>query len=203
MRYFYTLLAMEYPPRKPKGRAVVRGTYYSVPKAKTKRGTNPGGWKYSNFFVTIQTNYKPKGQYDFHKVHDAFKNLLKEEVFDASLDKFIVFHKSGIGDSYDTDTFAEPISETNIELGKNRRGGRLHSHSILTLHHKSNIQLDGNAIRDFVNLHMAPYGVKGSFVVVKYIPATMHYLLEYVRKDQNEKLSMDELEDAFQKLNVN
>lgn len=96
---------------------------------KATRALNPivrkgSEFKYSNFFITIQTNYRAKNNHDFEQFQDKFavvlERLFDREHMDDHLIKFISPHEE---DKWKYPTIQQVDVDTNIEEGKTRRGG--------------------------------------------------------------------------------
>jgi len=181
------------------GRQIIRRASFQ-PKQKNKEK-----WHYSNFLITINTNVKPKTEEEFNEVQEAFEDFLTwlfhKEHADERLFKFINLPSRGIkGKKSDfPEKFKRIDSETVIELGQSRRGGRIHSHTLLEVTHKSGIQIDAELIKKEAEEHLGDL-VKGVYVNVKFINGTAKTILSYIRKGQ--PVTADDLTEAFNTLQL-
>ena len=101
---------------------------------------------YSNFFVTISTNYRARSQQDFDRFNDRFAEVLEQMTSSAQLGYFVDFKQPKQTDTWDEPFIHNYRVETNIEEGTDRRGGHMHCHMLLEVQHQSKIQLNRNCI---------------------------------------------------------
>lgn len=156
--------------------------------------------RYSNFYITIQTNYRAKSQADYDRFLDRFEEVLAELYDVENLDQHVIkFHHLNQQDSW-TDEFIKHVNiQTNIEEGRTRRGGRIHAHTLLQITHVTRIQVDAMAIREYVLQRLAP-DVKGPIVLVKMINEQTKWILDYIRKD--EAATVDDMKRVFEQLHM-
>jgi hypothetical protein len=144
---------------------------------------------YSNFFVTISTNYKTNGtRRDFDRFNDRFAQVLETMTSPEMIGQFFDFRYPRQFDRWEEPYIYSFDAETNIEEGNRRsQGGRMHAHMLLTVRHNSKISMSRKRVREYINQEMAVDGVKGSFVKINYIDGggALARLLDYIRKQQH------------------
>lgn len=128
--------------------------------------------KHSGFFLTINTNYHPKGNEDngqicAEKLREAMNAMLGDE---ENLKKIVTFLNEG--DSWNDETIEKVDSQFVVERGRSPRGGRIHAHAALHIDHHSKIRLDIPAMKEL----LLPYfncdvtcGIKNLYINVKII----------------------------------
>jgi hypothetical protein len=128
--------------------------------------------KHSGFFLTINTNYHPKGKEEngqecAEKLREAMKEMLGNE---ENLKKIVTFLNEG--DTWNDETIEKVDSQFVVERGRSPRGGRIHAHAALHIDHHSKIRLNIPAIKDVI----LPYfnsgctgGIKNLYVNVRII----------------------------------
>ena len=80
--------------------------------------------KYSNFFITINTNYRAKSDSDFEQFQEKFIIVLKELYDVQKMNKHLIeFLEPNKNDSWTSEFIKNVIIHTNIEEGKTLRGG--------------------------------------------------------------------------------
>jgi hypothetical protein len=157
---------------------------------KSKDEVKEKKWVWSNFLVTIQTNYRAKSDADFLEFQDEFYEVL-EELFDVKhLDRRLISFIDRPPKFHSKDEWKEPYVDlkatkirVNIEEGGTRKGGRVHAHAIVQVKHRSLIWIDRDRVRLWINEVMAPK-VKGSYIDVRLIKDWLKNSLRYIRKDQ-------------------
>jgi hypothetical protein len=175
------------------------GSYYPP-----KRKVNEEGIKYTNVFIMISTNYRPKNDQDYMSsarhldmlLALAFdKDRMDEHVFD-----FVKNRRTGKDHTNDTWTsqyIKKVKARWGIEIGRKVRGQRLHV--LVEVAHKSCIWVNRLKLQNFINENMAPK-VKGSHVKVVPVPADMKYVLSYMNKDRD--IETEELIDAMKSIHM-
>lgn len=132
--------------------------------------------KHSGFFLTINTNYHPKGKEEngqecAEKLREAMNDMLGKE---DNLKKIVTFLNEG--DKWDDQTIEKVDSQFVVERGRSPRGGRIHAHAALHIDHHSKIRLDIPAIKEI----LLPYfesgctcGIKNLYVNVRIIKSNV------------------------------
>jgi hypothetical protein len=158
---------------------------------------------YTNLAILITTNYRPTSRHDYYltaqKLFDTLKVVFNKDKMD---EHFIEFGKNDAtfkDDEWKAPTIISAKSFIGVELGRTRRGGRVHAHVVVEIAHRSNIWGDPLKVKEYVDSQMAPK-VKGSKVLIKRIPSTMNHMLSYAQKEK--AISPDELADIVAKLVV-
>jgi hypothetical protein len=166
-----------------------------VPAESTQSRRGDGeGERYSNFFLTISTNYRPKDPSDFQRVANALSNCLEEMLDQDNLGYFVKFLFPYSHHEWNEENIIEVTSHTNIEEGHHKNGKRVGSHSLIQITHRSKIHLDTHEIKKYVDFCLRP-DVKGSYVHVAMAGDGFKNLLNYIRKD--EEVTQEDFIDAF------
>jgi len=148
----------------------------------TKRGKEE--IKYSNFFLTINTNYRAKSDSDFDTFTRAYAEVLSEMFNKKKMGAIIRFLPPNEDDEWKRPYILKADAHTNLEEGTTVRGGRIHSHSLIEITHKSKIHINARAVKNMVYDKMKPYGVKGPYVHVQLVNEEQKKILSYMRKDE-------------------
>eukprot|EP01132_Coremiostelium_polycephalum_P009341 gene9341-11457_t len=138
--------------------------------------------KYSCFHLTINTQYQPKTDGEASEVGEklasAMDLLFNNESYSKNLFKIIQPREDGL------DRINDVKIEYSIEIGKNPKGGRVHSHSIIDTEHNTKINLDVDYIRSTLPSLMNDSRVSSNFYVNVKAVLSKKNLEEYIRKDQ-------------------
>lgn len=179
------------------GQTVIKKGVRASVRSEEKKGKP---LRFSNYWITSQTNYKAKTDDDFERFQDGYADAL-EDVFDRDkFGRFVEFLPPQQDDRWNADTINNFQVYTQLEEGTSKFGGRIHAHIIMEISHFSKIRLDAQLIKEAIQHKMARYGMKGMGILkVKYIPPTMNYLLQYNEKAQ---LSGDDMSALVQSLKI-
>jgi hypothetical protein len=166
---------------------------------KVRGRSNEGGWRYSNWFITIQTNVKAKSDEHFFDFQDRFEKVLGELFQDDSMAENVISVNekyAAPGEAWDEDWVDIPFTKAkfNIEEGTHKKGGRIHAHGLLEARHKGHFLVDRYKIKMFIDNHPLLPEVKGCKVWVTLVKDNMKTLLDYIRKD--EPITSDEWKAA-------
>ena len=176
-------------------------TKVGVRAAQSQQKTREKGVRYSNWFVIINTNYRAKSDADWKWFTGHYSQALDELWDKDRMEKIVYFNgERHADDIWGPETIISVNARSYIEEGTTKMGGRVHSNTIVSVKHRSNIKLHLNAIRKEMNRLMKPYGVKGCYVRIRFIREEMHRILDYARKDQ--PLSTRELHEAMDELHL-
>lgn len=139
-----------------------------MPK-KTKLGggtTKEKGWKYSSFFVTVNTNRTP----------EEIAPYKLDEVMDYIIDNEDVFYTliKGYDDTIDK-TFAEV--EYTVEVGGKYH--RLHTHFFVKMRHRGRISINIDRLRNIFEKKLNIVGIK---IHIKGMGASGLTLKQYMDK---------------------
>lgn len=162
--------------------------------------------RHSNFFITINTNYKlTPDDKEYQPDHDDLLGQAYFETFrkvariapgdllpgDSPLGKVIKWDKAiehNTGTNVMLDILADyPRHKVYIEEGTDRRGGRWHIHAVMIIRHKTYIQLSPAAIqREFLaQCQLIPFlqtRIRGVYCHVKSFNSIENYI-DYASKN--------------------
>ncbi len=133
--------------------------------------------KYSNFLLTINTNYKPEFQSDLAEVAEQLETALYGLFTHENLRKIVSFPRGG-----DYSQLHDINVEFSREVGKHAQGGRVHAHAIIKIQHNSYIRLDPKAIQKIMVEQIDDTRVKNVYVNVKAFRGEQ-YVRDYINKD--------------------
>lgn len=152
----------------------VSGSNYNIVKGKKKAKDTT---RYSSFHVTVSSNKKPSTNEESYALADNMReqvgSLFNEE---ENLRGLITFLD---GSTYDDGKIQKIETTFSIELGRDPRGGRIHSHAVIHIIHHSKIRLNQAFIRQYFIQHMDVSDVHIDIEVIK----TDRRLLDYIAKD--------------------
>ena len=130
----------------------------------------------SRFLVTINTNLRPRSNEEAARAAEDFKQALERVLPTAAqTGDLFVFLEGGPAD------LVETTIRYNLEVGKERRGGRLHSHALVFVKHHAKIRYDAQFTAHAVAQAMADPAVTKCYVNVALLPtdvAAENYLLK-------------------------
>lgn len=120
--------------------------------------------KHSNFLITLNTNIRFAKDLNDNEINE-FVNPLNDMVDavlgnEENVKKYILFGKSGAGRGsfvvdntivWNDDIIKEYMINARAEVGKNKRGSRLHMHIALGIIHSSYIRFDKDLFLEEVN----------------------------------------------------
>ena len=98
----------------------------------------------SKFLLTISTNFKPKTTAQSTTIASGLRNSLRQLLLRENIPNLISCLEGSCSDIESID------AEFNVELGKDPRGKRIHSHVILDVVHNCKVKLDLDFVRDFI-----------------------------------------------------
>lgn len=140
--------------------------------------------RHSGFFITINTNYRPKAAGDASSCAETLRAGLREMYSNDGLARIVDFlppYDSGVH-HWDPDTILKVTGEFVVERGTTRKGGRIHSHATLHIDHQSKIRLNIAEMKDIILAHFEGHdcGVKTLYVHIDMITNNLAF---YLRKD--------------------
>lgn len=134
--------------------------------------------KYSNFLVTINTNYRPVDDADALDKRDRLRAKMRYLLSSAGMEKIIAFPK-GEGNYRDNVTTVQ--NDFAVEMGEERL--LIHSHALIRITHNSYIRLDREAIRQIVGQDLIRDGeFRNCHIDIKSVKSHM-YLEDYLKKN--------------------
>lgn len=112
----------------------VRATSTRIRPKKIK-GQSGGAVRYTDIFVTINTNRKPHSQTEEGQIYDELEHLIEDVMFtDMEIKKILPMDNPEAIDEV-------IMSNLSLETGKKPRGGRVHAHFILNIVHRTHFEL--------------------------------------------------------------
>lgn len=133
--------------------------------------------KHSTFFVTINPNQVPTdithAEFLATELNSALTKLFNEDTLRDYILKFKI-----PGDNWDENIYKVDISYA-IELGKHKKGRRVHNHVIINVDHNSLIFLDRHAIVGLISDEMGLDNVYLNITAAN----SKRTLEEYIEKD--------------------
>lgn len=137
--------------------------------------------KHSGFFITINTNYRPKAEGDAEEVAERLRKVVGAMLDNAGLERVVEFMVPG--HTFSGSTILNVDGEFIIERGRHPKGGRIHSHASLHIKHRSKIRLNIPAMKEFLMEGFSDYpAVKSVYVNIKAIGSD-RLIKDYLRKE--------------------
>jgi len=168
----------------------------SRPRIRTRRVTGEKNVdKYSNFFITINTNKRPASNTLFRdkliqQLNALSQYLTGTEEGVRAIIKYVIKGKTRSGIAFPEDTsksfpanIIDVDSKYQVEVGKHARGGRVHVHILMRVVHRDLIQIRREAIVALTK-HFVPVTATGGnpHVHIKVIPG-VDDVVKYLTKD--------------------
>lgn len=155
-------------------------TVYTVDSAKVARKHNGKEIHYSNFFVTFNTNIRPKtpveARFLGHVLYVTLQRLFQEDMMQDAI-------KTKPG----TEVLSAHIGPWAVELGPEQQ--RVHGHAVMKFVHDGWLQLDPKALqKTFISLWPTNVGgaavptLNNVYVNVKWGAATSEMIARYLAK---------------------
>lgn len=140
--------------------------------------------KFSNFLLTINSNYRPRDDTDAQTTAAQLK-LAAERFF--QLDPILeCVSVRGEGHTVADNITRVEVVTWSIELGTSTRGQRLHIHALLKFVHSTWLQLDREAIATWWRNELSDdVRIKNIYVNIRWVPATEELLKAYIEKQQS------------------
>jgi hypothetical protein len=131
---------------------------------------------YSNYIITINTNYRPKYQNDLSDIADKLTSALNNLFTHNHLPHVIAFPKGG---NY---SMIEDIDvEFGEEVGAHAKGGRLHAHAVVKIKHHTFIKLKPNEISKILVDEIDDERVKSLYVNIRFFYGEQ-FIQDYIQK---------------------
>lgn len=141
--------------------------------------------KFSNFLVTINSNYRPRDDTDARATAEELKSAA-EKFFTLEPILECVSVRGPPGVSVADNIVRVEVVTWSIELGGNTRGQRLHVHAMLKFVHTTWLQLKPEAIKAWwVKELEDDVRIKNIYVNIRWVPATEELLKAYIEKQQS------------------
>lgn len=163
--------------------------------------TNPTVEKmhYTDYFLTISTNVKPTSEEDAQHLAELLDEVI-DELFSKPED-LIVF----IDEPVDYTKIVSFKYEGMTEVGKNKKGGRIHWHGKIMFKHHTKIRVLKEQVVPILNRIMKEkFGerFKGAYYSAKWI-ASKKPLMGYITKGYGQRLTpVTYLTDALKKMDI-
>ena len=137
----------------------------------------------SAFMITINTNQSVSSKLDAQKKAETLKFAL-DEIFgdmanysDGELLKFTGQSKSMYDYGFDLSDLINIDSHSVVELGEKARGGRIHSHTILTIAHQTSIHVNTDGLADMLKDRLYNDSDSKPYINVRVIPSQNNGIL--------------------------
>lgn len=149
----------------------------------TERPREENPERNSGYLITVSTNIRPKNDAEAEEVSECLRETLEELLEAEGLREVIDFRKRG--HRFTSDFVDDVNSEFVIEIGRMPRGRRVHAHVLLLIKHRSNLRLNYNKLRAFINDTLGdgrcPQFVR-AYVQVKFLKGVFD-IKKYLRKE--------------------
>lgn len=158
------------------------------PPAPVKRAAGFRPKHYSNFVLTVNTNYRPRDDADGQRVADQLYRVA--DVF-LTPDGILSTLKFMVASGSARDISAIHVGDWAVEVGTHRMGQRVHLHAFVKIQHSTMLQFDVPTLKMFFQDRMcvegAEYytrGVKSIAAHAQWVRASEELISEYVLKGQ-------------------
>lgn len=161
-----------------------------MPRVNVRRVNDPGGGprqRHSDFHITVSTNKRPVPGL-VEALGQAVETVFNSDVGLAQIihftDRAPNWHRYPLDDPSNTSVIQDIDGEHVEEVGEDARGGRVHSHIILNIKHKSNIQIGKGDVKRLILQTglLQPFGVNTLYTHIKLLPNVQEAIREYQRK---------------------
>ena len=139
-------------------------------------------YKHSGWSITINTNIKPKTDEESYALGKQLSQAVRKLLSHEGLQQIVRFKEEG--HEYNSQYIADIKSKFAIELGRNKYGGRIHTHIMLKIKHRSNIALDYRRAKELIIEYMDNPAIRNIMLNAKLTRNTLN-LEEYIEKDMN------------------
>jgi hypothetical protein len=154
--------------------------------------------RYSHYAITISSNVRPRDDLHAAEIEHVLKQKT-EETFgtDEGLREVIVFNTAVPGHFYD-DRYIQSVDlQYATEIGTDPRGGRVHIHIDVLIHHRSNITLGQSRpaikARFMRGGALARLGVKNLYVKIQLVQNQAIAHAVYLEKQRSEAQRRSEM----------
>ena len=138
--------------------------------------------KFSTFFVTINTNYRPKTTAESLSMGASLRRVVNEMLNTTEGLRAVLWDNWPDGTA-GFDSIEEASTRFSIELGKDPRGRRVHTHAQVDMTHNTKVQFDKTKIKEFVLSRINDDRVKNVFIGVRGARNLDKTRLQYISKD--------------------
>lgn len=137
--------------------------------------------KHSGFFITINTNYRPKGEADAEEVAERLRKVVGRMLDNEGLARVIEFMIPG--HTFSGKTIQNVEGEFIVERGRHAKGGRIHAHATLHIKHRSKLRMSIPGMKEFLMEGFSDYpAVKSVYINIKAIGSD-RLIKDYLRKE--------------------
>lgn len=156
----------------------------SLPAARKDKAGNERR-HYSNWLITVNTNYRPKDDTDAEAVATelevAANRFLQLGPIIECLER--AHSQAHVTTPLEHDIIRIEVPTASIELGTNTRGQRVHLHAYIKVVHRTNLQLNQKDIQQFFREALVDDPrIKNVYVNVRWVPATDEITRDYIEK---------------------
>lgn len=140
---------------------------------------------YSNFLLTVNTNYRPRDDTDAATVATeldvAANRFLQLGPILECLERTAT--QRSVTRPIEEDIIKVEVPTASIELGTNTRGQRIHLHAYIKIVHKTVLTMNAKAVQAWFREALADdQRIKNVYVNVRWIPATDEMTRDYIEK---------------------
>lgn len=130
-------------------------------------------YRRSKFLVTISTNFKPRTNGQSFGMAESLRTGIRQLTAKDQIPALFEFADGSWRDVASVDV------QFNVELGRHRNGGRIHSHMIIDVKHQAKLRLDLAYIRHQLPALIPDERIQKIYMDVRLLPsdtAVEHYL---------------------------
>ncbi len=117
--------------------------------------------QFSDFFITINTNYRPKTNEESFSMGAKLRTVVQKLFQDPEALRSVLDERT------DFDRIENVDSNFSIEIGRDPRGRRVHTHIQATITHTTKVFFDKAAVKAFVMANIDDARVKGVLVGIR------------------------------------
>lgn len=141
---------------------------------------------YSNFLLTVNTNYRPRDQTDAETVATelevAANRFLQLQPILECLERAAT--QRNVTRPLEDDIIRVEVLTATIELGTNARGQRVHLHAYIKVVHRTVLTMNARAVQDWFREALSDDPrIKNIYVNVRWVPATEEMTRDYIEKN--------------------
>lgn len=162
------------------------GVHVSMSDLETNSSTtnsknDPNKKRYSQFFLTVNTNYRPKNDAESQEVGYELRDAMRGLRTEANLEKIFRTDSGSVQSKV-----SEMDIESVIEIGQHPKGQRIHGHATFDTTHTGDLKMNFGEIKRIILEEMNDDRVKGLYINVRMMKHDK-YIKDYLRKKTLER----------------